>query len=209
MLKGILVDFDGTFVDSIQPLYILYTQFLESYGAQGSKGEFQELNGPSLNEIAQILMQRHSLPGTATELAHHYRELLSHFYAHIARPFPGAVATLEAWKKQGLQTGLVTSAPQDLVLLFLKTHHYEPLFTKVFTADEVEKGKPDPALYRHALEQLHLAPEDALAIEDSPNGVKSARGAGILTLLFRPEGSGADAAQDWAQISEWVKAKHG
>ena len=53
-----------------------------------------------------------------------------------------------------------------------------------YLAEEVGQGKPDPLPYRVALERLGVAPEEALAFEDSPSGVRSAVGAGIPTYAL-------------------------
>ncbi|MGA9379325.1 MAG: HAD family hydrolase, partial [Phormidium sp.] len=57
------------------------------------------------------------------------------------------------------------------------------IFDAVFVAEEdVTEGKPDPAIYKLALERLDITPETALAFEDSPSGIRSAVGAGIRTI---------------------------
>jgi HAD superfamily hydrolase (TIGR01509 family) len=58
-------------------------------------------------------------------------------------------------------------------------------FSVVVSADDVERGKPDPAIYRLAAERLGVAATDCLAIEDSPSGVVSARAAGMTVLGVR------------------------
>jgi len=54
----------------------------------------------------------------------------------------------------------------------------------IFSAEHVRNPKPHPDVYTHALEQLGLKPHEALAVEDSPTGVKAAKGAGLFTIGF-------------------------
>jgi HAD superfamily hydrolase (TIGR01509 family) len=88
---------------------------------------------------------------------------------------------LLAWaQQQQLLTALVTNAPHENA-----RHVTQALglsFDAVVLAEELAAGKPDPLPYRVALERLDLGPQEALAFEDSPSGVKAAVGAGIPTI---------------------------
>lgn len=64
----------------------------------------------------------------------------------------------------------------------MRSLHLEKAFDQVVIADILGIGKPDPAPYTHALKQFDLSPKQALAFEDSPSGIRSAVGAGILTI---------------------------
>ena len=56
-------------------------------------------------------------------------------------------------------------------------------FDQVICGDMVERSKPAPDIYRYACEQLHLAPAECMAVEDSPNGVSSAYDAGCKVVM--------------------------
>ena len=207
MLKAILVDFDGTFVDSIAQLYQFYQKFLNHYGVQGTLKEFQELNGPKLNEIVQMLMERHHLQVSQQILLARYLDLLYGFYTKEALPFPQAVDQLKTWAAKGVRLVLVTSAHADLVNAFIKAHDLYPLFEFIVTSQEVQKGKPDPAIYQVALEKLGVSSEEAIAIEDSQNGLLSARGAGLLTILLHAQTSDTPEVvpiKDWEEWGKWM-----
>lgn len=205
--KGILVDFDGTLVDSIQPLYNVYLAFLSKYGCQGSTKEFHELNGPKLAKIVQILGQRYKLPGSQEELIEIYRQQLYDFYASQAKPFDDAVEILKEWKREGIKLALVTSAHPDLVNCFLRFNEMENVFDCLVTSEEVNQGKPDPSIYMLALKKLGINPREAIVLEDSPNGLISAVRAGLFTIVLRPLIEEPQWRGVWAEVKNWKQIK--
>ncbi len=85
-------------------------------------------------------------------------------------------------KTQDIKLALVTNAPRKNTQFTLELLKLETTFDKVVLGEDVAIGKPDPTPYRVALEQLELAPNEAIAFEDSPSGIRSAVGAGIFTV---------------------------
>jgi len=94
--------------------------------------------------------------------------------------------------QQSLKRAAVTNAPRDNAKQMLHTLGIEARLPIVILGEELERGKPDPLPYQTALERLEIRPEQAIAFEDSPSGMKSAIGAGILTVgiatTHSPEG---------------------
>lgn len=197
-MKTILIDFDGTLANSIPLLYNTYLAFLAGFGQEGNLKEFQELNGPQVVSFIRILQIRYQLEGLTEQLAQSYRNQLEICYKNEVLPFPDAIAVIRKWDQQGRQLGIVTAAHLQLVEIFLNLHLPDIPFI-ITTGEEVTRSKPDPAIYRLALQKLSLSPQEALALEDSPNGITAARGAGILTFPFR---------ESWNAVDQWVE-EHG
>lgn len=197
-MKAILIDFDGTLANSIPFLYNLYISFLAERGKEGNLKEFQELNGPKLEHFIQTLHKRYQLEENVDEMIQAYKERLETRFAEEVLPFPDAVGMIHKWDWEGRQLGIVTAAHLDLVELFLDKHLDKIPFI-ITTGEEVPRSKPDPAIYRLALEKFGLKPTEALALEDSPNGIKASQGAGILTFPFK---------ESWTAVKTWID-KHG
>jgi putative hydrolase of the HAD superfamily len=81
-----------------------------------------------------------------------------------------------------LRVGIASSSDRGWVKGHLKRAGLTEHFDVFATADDVDRVKPDPAVYRVALERLGVAPEEALAVEDSPNGLAAARAAGVACV---------------------------
>lgn len=182
-LQAVLIDLDGTLVDSLPMIYEIYIKFLRKYGFEGSKEKFAALNGPSLQEVMVILKKEYGIPDPVESLVDKYRIETSKVYETVPM-FPGAREFLDFAQKNGLKLALVTAAPRLAVNVFLDKHELHDLFSVIVTGDEVERAKPDPLIYNKALELLQLSPDDVLTIEDSPNGAQASVQAFIPTVLM-------------------------
>jgi HAD superfamily hydrolase (TIGR01509 family) len=82
----------------------------------------------------------------------------------------------------GLRLGLASSSPMPLIRAVLSLGGLSDRFEAVVSAEDEQHGKPDPAVYLSAARALAVAPERCLAVEDSINGVRSAKGAGMVCV---------------------------
>ncbi len=185
-LKAVLIDLDGTIADSIPILYNVYATFLKEYGRQGSKEEFQSLMGPSLIEIVKKIKLLHELDDKLDAMIKKYFQMLLWHYSHDVKLFDGVREFLNYANEKKLKLALVTSAGKHLSEAFLNSCNLSTLFDLVMTGDKVTKGKPSPEIYQKALQELNVAPEEAIAVEDSPKGIESALNAGLAVLCFNP-----------------------
>ena len=177
MLKALLFDLDGTLADT-DPLHLLaWQEALAPYGLEVDPAFYRERISGRLNpEIVRDLLglEGEEAEGLIAAKEARFREL-----ARELKPTPGLPELLAKAKEKGLLWGVVTNAPRENALHVLKALGLRPPL--LVLAEEVGRGKPDPLPYRVALRRLGVAPEEALAFEDSPSGVRSAVGAGIPT----------------------------
>lgn len=96
---------------------------------------------------------------------------------------PYAQYVLEWLKKEGYKTAIATATPIDRAEKYLKLVGLYEYFDKIISARMVERGKPYPDIYLKACEELGVKPENAMALEDSHNGIKSANSAGCVTVM--------------------------
>lgn len=97
---------------------------------------------------------------------------------------PGAAETLTGLRRKGFQTAVVTASNPKRTACYLGLAGLEGLFDRVICASMVERGKPAPDIYLYACAQLKAAPEETLAVEDSPNGIRSAHAAGCRCIMI-------------------------
>lgn len=95
----------------------------------------------------------------------------------------GVKELLACLKEKGIKIGLATSTVRERAVLYLKTHEIYDYFDKLIFGDMIENGKPAPDIYLKACELLEVAPERAIAVEDSLNGIKSAGLAGTYPVM--------------------------
>ncbi|WP_135257591.1 HAD family hydrolase [Thermus caldilimi] len=180
MPKALLFDLDGTLADT-DPLHLLaWREVLAPYGLEVGPGFYRERISGRLNpEIVRELL---GLEGKAAEKLIEAKEARFRDLAQNLKPTPGLHELLAKAEAKGLAWGVVTNAPKANAHHVLEALGLHPPL--LVLAEEVGRGKPDPLPYRVALERLGIAPEEALAFEDSPSGVRSAVGAGIPTYAL-------------------------
>ena len=96
---------------------------------------------------------------------------------------PGVREILEWLKSAGYAVGLASSTKREAVLSHLKHTGLEDYFSVVVGGDMVEHSKPRPDIYLLACDRLGVEPGEAYAIEDSPNGIRSAHAAGMCPVM--------------------------
>lgn len=108
---------------------------------------------------------------------------------------PGVREAVALCRSLGWRVALASNSPELLCGLALESLGIDSAFDTVVSADHVERGKPDPAVYLLAAYRLGVRPEECLAFEDSPTGVRAARAAGMRVVAVPPPGRGfaADA----------------
>lgn len=96
---------------------------------------------------------------------------------------PGAREILDFLRDRGVPLALATSTGSERTLRRLEMTGLAPYFSSVVTGDQVDRGKPDPEIYLTACRRLGVDPVRALAVEDSANGIRSARAAGMAVAM--------------------------
>jgi beta-phosphoglucomutase len=182
MLAAILFDLDGTLVNTDPLHFQAWQEMLLNHGLEIDNAFYETRISGRLNPviIQDILPHLNLEEGKnfAEDKEARFREL-----APALKPLAGLEKILHWTEEHSIKCGLVTNAPRKNVDFLLETLKLTEIFDAVFVAEEdVTAGKPDPALYKLALEKLNITPEAALAFEDSPSGIRSAVGAGIRTI---------------------------
>ena len=116
-----------------------------------------------------------------------YDELLLRVLHQPHPPARGVTALLERLRELGVRLAVASSSRRMWVAATLQSLGLADAFDELITGDDVDRGKPDPSIYLLAAQRLGVAPDRCVAIEDSPNGVQSARAAGMTVLGVRTE----------------------
>lgn len=178
---GVLWDMDGTIVDT-EPYWIRAEHDLvESYGGTWTDELAHGLVGNPLLVSARMILDNSPVRMRPEEVVD---ALLESVTAQMRRAVPwrpGARELLAQARAAGVPNALVTMSYRSFAQVLVDALP-EGTFSAVVTGDEVSHGKPHPEPYLAAARALQVSPQDALAIEDSPTGVRSAVAAGVPTI---------------------------
>ncbi len=104
---------------------------------------------------------------------------------------PGVKEILTFLKEKNITVAIATATDLERTKKYLDMTGISPFFTDIICATMVEHGKPAPDIYKFACEKLNKKPSECFAVEDAPNGVKSAYDAG-LKVIFIPDQAPSD-----------------
>lgn len=183
MIEALLLDFDGLLYDTESAEYQAWNDLYARYGLELEVGLWvREAIGrpPGAGEFDPIA-RLHELVGGDLDVAalrtagqEGKRERLPH------RLMPGAPELLDAARARGLRLAIVTSNHSANVHRHLARAGCTFRFDALISAEgDRERGKPNPALYLESLATFGLGPDQAVALEDSPNGIAAAKAAGL------------------------------
>lgn len=189
MIKALIFDFDGLILETEGPVYLSWCELYNSFGLDLPFEQWGQIIGTSSAEhfdpFAQLERalgkpldrQRLSEQRRRRELEMIYRQPV----------LPGVEQYLRDGKAMGLKMGVASSSSRQWVVGHLDRLGLLDYFDCVVTSDDVERTKPDPALFKLALRRLDVEAKDAVVFEDSPNGVLAAKKAGIFVIAVPNE----------------------
>jgi HAD superfamily hydrolase (TIGR01509 family) len=178
---AVLWDMDGTLVDTEPYWMAAEGPLVESFGGEWTHEKSLELVGLGLDDAARVLQRagvRLAVPEIVDRLTDEVRASLR----REGVPFrPGARQLLRELRDAGVRTALVTMSLRRMATEIVELIDFEA-FDLVIGGDDVPRPKPFPDPYLQACEALGVAPGECVAIEDSPNGARSAVAAGVTTI---------------------------
>jgi len=178
--KQIILDLDGTLVDSLPDIAASLNYTTKELGF--SEFSMEEVRG-FVGDGVRALIQR-AFPGDESIQKTSLGLFLKRYRAHLVdktRPFPGVVKQLNALKEAGFQMGVLSNKLQELSRRVVESFNglREPL-SYVYGGDSFREKKPSPLPVREILKKW--GGDFAVIVGDSPNDIRSGKGAGIRTI---------------------------
>jgi HAD superfamily hydrolase (TIGR01509 family) len=181
MLRALLFDFDGLVVDTETPSYASWQELYREHGHELTLDRWSAAVG-TINGFDPVAHLR-TLGAPVDDAALERRLARDLELCDVEDIRPGVLATIEEAERRGLALAIVSSASRrwiDRHLARLERAHH---FAEIVTADGDEaRAKPLPVLYLEALDRLGIGADEAIAFEDSPNGVRAAKAAGLACV---------------------------
>ena len=184
MFRAIVFDFDGLILDTEEPIY---RSWLEVYEAHGEALPFERWVQTVGSTTAEFHPQHHLEERLGRPLTQEVieRRIGRRTEMILAQQLlPGILQHVDAAKSLGLKLGVASSSTRDWVRGHLDRLGILGRFDCVRCRDDVASAKPAPDLYIAVLDCLGVSPAEALALEDSPNGVIAAKRTGMRCVAI-------------------------
>jgi HAD superfamily hydrolase (TIGR01509 family) len=178
----VIFDLDGVLLESEPRWTVVETELFRRYGRTYGHEHKLQLVGTGLGGTGTIFESMLDQPGRARELLDELIELAAEDFARGIDPMPGAVELVRELRAAGRAMAVASNSFHRLVDVALEGSPFRGVFDVVVAADDVEHAKPAPDLFLEACRRLGVEPSEAIAIEDSPTGVESARAAGLFVI---------------------------
>lgn len=184
-IQGVVFDADGTLFDTERLARDCWLAVAREWGAAPVEAHYTELIGRNHAGIAALLQEvcGPHFPVEDFTLACS-RRVRAAIDADGVPVKAGAREILDFLRDRGIPAALATSSGGAATRMKLERAGLAHCFQAVLTGDMVSRGKPDPEIFLAACQALGLAPSRCLAVEDSPNGIRSAHAAGLRVVMI-------------------------
>ncbi|MBR4022119.1 MAG: HAD family hydrolase [Ruminococcus sp.] len=192
MIKGIIFDMDGRMFDTEKLLVKFWCQAANEHGFDmkqehvlGIRSLSRKYAIPHLKSIFGDNFDFESIRARRISLMNDYIDKNGF---EIKK---GLFKLLDYLKEHNYKIAVATATDLERATIYLKKAKVFDYFDEIICGDMIKNGKPDPDIYIKAVEKLNLTADECLALEDSPNGIKSAYNAGCKIIMV-PDLSPAD-----------------
>lgn len=179
--RAIVFDCDGLLMDTEPCWTVAETELFARHGLPFGAEQKAQVIGKSLDAAGATMAELFGMPGSGADIADELVLRVTEVVKAEAEAMPGAVE-LVARVAACVPVAVASNSARELLEAALARGGIAGRFPVSVAADEVTAPKPDPEMYRVACERLGVAPEDALAFEDSMTGLRSARAAGLRVV---------------------------
>lgn len=184
-MEAVIFDMDGVIIDSHSIAVRLLRETANGYGCTLTHEEIRSWGSLSSRQFWTKVKDDFHLPQGLNELIHSYnvdREI--ELYREIEL-IPGIRDLLIVLRERGIKTALATSASRKRMNAVLDIFEISECFDQCVCDDEVIASKPAPEIFVLAASKLEIAPSRCVVIEDSRNGLKAAKAAGMKCVAFK------------------------
>jgi len=183
LIEAVVFDLDGVLLDSEQIWDEVREQLARERGGRWHDGAQRAMMGMSSTEWSQYMHDEIGLPESPEEISAEVVRRLEERYRQHLPLLDGAVEAVERLAARW-PLGIASSSNREVIDLVLELSELAPFFKVTVSSEEVARGKPAPDVYLEAARRLGVAPEQSAAIEDSENGIRAAKAAGMRVIAI-------------------------
>jgi HAD superfamily hydrolase (TIGR01509 family) len=183
MIHAVIFDFDGVILDTEAPEFQTWQEIYQAHGCELALEVWATGLGTSADAFDPYMhLEVQAGCPIDREAIQQLRRQRYHELLGAKAVLPGVREYIVDAKRLGLRLGVASSSSRQWVVGHLTELGLSAYFDCIKCRDDVQRVKPDPALYQAAVAALALRPSQAIALEDSPNGIAAAKRAGLFCV---------------------------
>ena len=182
-IEAVVFDMDGVLIDSEHVWNDVREQLARERAGRWTERSQRDMMGMSSPEWSQYMHDVVGIPESPEEIN---REVVARMLDRFAGSppwLPGAIEVVQQFSER-LPLGLASSSNREIIDAVLAAGGLAKLFAATVSSEEVARGKPAPDVYLEAARRLGVDPAECTAIEDSHNGILSAKAAGMRCIAI-------------------------
>jgi HAD superfamily hydrolase (TIGR01509 family) len=182
-VEAVVFDLDGVIVDSEHVWDGVREELARERGGRWHDRAQADMMGMSSPEWSRYMHEVIGLPDAPEEIN---AEVVRRMEARYAAELPLIAGAIEAVRRlaSAYRLGLASSSNRTVIDSVLSASGLDELFEVTVSSEEVPRGKPAPDVYLEAARRLGVSPERSAAVEDSANGIRSAKAAGMRVIAI-------------------------
>ena len=154
--EAVIFDMDGVLIDSEPRHFAVLSELLERAGHTLTRSENEQFIGTTSEAMFSTLIARHGLSGTVAGYIARYDEMVLRVLQQPHAPAPGVTALIARLRELGKHLAVASSSRRGWVEATIRSLGLADAFDVVVTGDDVEHGKPDPAIYLLTAQRLSV-----------------------------------------------------
>ncbi len=179
-VKAVIFDIDGTLIDNNAFHLQSWLEYLKRIGKDISTEEFNaNMSGRTTKYSVEYVFQKKMDDTEAMKYILEKESIYRELYKPFISPIPGLLKVLQILSIKNIPMAIATSGIEVNIDFLFENISIEHYFQAIVSFSHVKNCKPHPEIYLRAAELLNVHPENCLAFEDAPVGIKSAKDAGM------------------------------
>ena len=196
MIKAIIFDLDGTLVDSVEYHAEAWVKAFKEYGYDFSHETLSQQIGKGSEFIVGDLLSSEEAEKLHSDIAQYRKQYYQDNLLEKVQPFPKVKELFEAIKADGIKIVLASSARKETIEHYKQLLEIEDLIEGATSTDEVEKSKPEPDIFRTALDKLGISADEVIVVGDSPYDAIAANKIDLTTIGLLGGGFSEDTLKE-------------
>ena len=184
-IRGVILDVDGTLVDSNDAHARAWVEAMAEYGYIVAFEKVRPLIGMGGDKVLPVAIHLYKDSLTGSQISKRREAIFKERYLPHVRAFPGAKELLQEMRSRGLKLAVASSSKPEELKALLRLVGAEDLVEEKTSSQDVQRSKPDPDVMQVTLKRTGLDADEVLMLGDTAYDIEAARKVHVLTIAFR------------------------